>query len=175
MNDCLSRARAPCAARRPLSTIHHGITRMDDYAWLRAANWQAVMRDPAQLDPAIRAHLEAENTYAEAFMADTKDLQALRIAGVAHSPDHSLIAYAVDTKGSEFYTVNVIEADSARWCILASPTTMDRSNGRPTAVRFSMFGLMKTTVHAVCCGTQLAPTGPMISSMRRMMPVSFWV
>ena len=85
---------------------------MDDYAWLRAANWQAVMRDPAQLDPAIRAHLEAENAYAEAFMADTKELQALRIAGVAHSPDHSLIAYAVDTKGSEFYTVNVIEADS---------------------------------------------------------------
>ena len=28
----------------------------------------------------------------------------------AHSPDHSLIAYAVDTKGSEFYAVNVIEA-----------------------------------------------------------------
>src|SRR5262249_41153154 len=35
-----------------------------------------------------------------------------RIAGVAHSPDHRLIAYAVDTKGSEFYTVNVIEADT---------------------------------------------------------------
>ena len=33
-----------------------------------------------------------------------------RIAGVTHSPDHSLVAYAVDTKGSEFYTVNVIEA-----------------------------------------------------------------
>src|SRR6185295_6241476 len=63
-----------------LSTIHHGITRMDDYAWLRAANWQAVMRDPAQLDPAIRAHLEAENAYAEAFMADTKELQAQLLA-----------------------------------------------------------------------------------------------
>ena len=33
-----------------------------------------------------------------------------RIAGVSHSPDHRLIAYAVDTKGSEFYTVNIIEA-----------------------------------------------------------------
>ena len=53
---------------------------MDDYAWLRAANWQAVMRDPAQLDPAIRAHLEAENAYAEAFMADTKELQAQLLA-----------------------------------------------------------------------------------------------
>ena len=27
-----------------------------------------------------------------------------------HSPDHRLVAYAVDTKGSEFYTVNVIDA-----------------------------------------------------------------
>ena len=35
-----------------------------------------------------------------------------RVAGVAHSPDHKLIAYTVDTKGSEFYRVNVIEADT---------------------------------------------------------------
>ncbi|MBK5199640.1 MAG: S9 family peptidase, partial [Methyloceanibacter sp.] len=35
-----------------------------------------------------------------------------RIASVAHSPDHSLLAYAVDTKGSEFYTVKIIEADT---------------------------------------------------------------
>ena len=33
-----------------------------------------------------------------------------RIASVSHSPDHRLIAYAVDIKGSEFYTVNIIEA-----------------------------------------------------------------
>jgi oligopeptidase B len=37
-----------------------------------------------------------------------------RIAHVAHSPDHSLIAYAVDTSGSEFYTVNVIEAETGK-------------------------------------------------------------
>ena len=37
-----------------------------------------------------------------------------RIAGVSHSPDHSLIAYAVDTKGSEFYAVNVIEAATGK-------------------------------------------------------------
>ncbi len=132
------------------------------------------MRDPALLDPEIRAYLDAENAYAKAVMADTEPLQAklfaemkgrikeddagvpapdgtfayysrfvvggqhplycrmprqggeeqilldgnalakphayFRIAGVTHSPDHKLVAYAVDTKGSEFYTVNVIEA-----------------------------------------------------------------
>jgi oligopeptidase B len=35
-----------------------------------------------------------------------------RIASVSHSPDHGLLAYAVDTKGSEFYTVKIIEADT---------------------------------------------------------------
>ena len=33
-----------------------------------------------------------------------------RLGDVSHSPDHSLIAYAVDTNGSELYRVNVIEA-----------------------------------------------------------------
>jgi len=37
-----------------------------------------------------------------------------RIANVAHSPDHSLIAYAVDTRGSEFYAVNIIEAHTGK-------------------------------------------------------------
>ena len=176
MNDALFRASVPCAARRPATSIHHGIERVDDYAWLRAANWQAVIRDPALLDAEIRAYLEAENTYTKAVLAETEKLQAalfaemkgrikeddsgvptpdggfayysryvtggqhplfcriprnggdervlldgnvlakphayFRIAGVAHSPDHRLLAYAVDTKGSEYYTVNVIEADT---------------------------------------------------------------
>jgi oligopeptidase B len=159
-----------------LTSVHHGIARVDDYAWLRAANWQAVMRDPAVLDSEIRTHLEAENAYTKAVMADTEALQErlfaemkgrikeddasvpapdgafayytryvtgaqhplfcrkasaggeeqvlldgnalakphayFRIASVAHSPDHSLLAYAVDTKGSEFYTVKIVEADT---------------------------------------------------------------
>ena len=35
-----------------------------------------------------------------------------RMTGVTHSPDHRLLAYAVDTKGSEFYAVNVIESST---------------------------------------------------------------
>src|SRR5262249_52931585 len=70
MNERQSRTRAPRAASTPLTTVHHGVARVDDYAWLRAANWQTVMRDPSLLDPSIRAHLEAENAYAKAIMAD---------------------------------------------------------------------------------------------------------
>jgi oligopeptidase B len=166
----------PRAPRRPLTSIQHGIARVDDYAWLRASNWQAVMRDPEALASDIRAQLEAENAYTSDAMADTEALQQrlfaemkgrikeddssvpapdgtfsyysrfvtggqhplfcrvprnggeervlvdgnalakghayFRIANVAHSPDHKLIAYAVDTKGSEFYTVQIIEAET---------------------------------------------------------------
>ena len=174
MDQCIPRVRPPRALRIPYASVHHGIERADDYAWLRAANWQAVMRDPALLDPQIRTYLEAENAYTTEIMAGTADLQDrlfaemkgrikeddssvpasdgpfayytrfvtggqhplfcriprgggeeqvlvdgnalaaphayFRIASVTHSPDHRLIAYAVDSKGSEFYSVNIIEA-----------------------------------------------------------------
>ncbi len=66
---------APRADKRPATAIWHGVELRDDYAWLKAANWQEVMRNPAALDPAIRAYLEAENSYAELALADTAGLQ----------------------------------------------------------------------------------------------------
>ena len=65
----------PVAEIRPARDLHHGIERVDNYAWLRAENWQEVMRDPASLGPDIRAYLEAENAYTKAAMADTEALQ----------------------------------------------------------------------------------------------------
>ena len=58
----------PVAPRRPSQRTLHGITVVDDYAWLKDANWQEVLRNPALLDPDIRAYLEAENRYTEAFL-----------------------------------------------------------------------------------------------------------
>ena len=65
----------PKAGKKPLADTRHGITRTDNYAWLRAGNWQDVFRDTALLDAEIRAHLEAENAYQSAQMADTVELQ----------------------------------------------------------------------------------------------------
>jgi oligopeptidase B len=65
----------PAAVKKPLTDTRHGISRTDDYAWLRADNWQDVFRDTSLLDPEIRAHLEAENAYQQAQMADTAELQ----------------------------------------------------------------------------------------------------
>jgi len=66
---------APRAEKRPVTTTHHGVTLTDDYAWLKAPNWQAVMRDPTVLDRTIRAYLEAENAHTEAALGDTRALQ----------------------------------------------------------------------------------------------------
>lgn len=66
---------APVAAKKPVTDTRHGITRTDDYAWLRDDNWQAMFKDPSILDPEIRKHLEAENAYMNAAMDDTKALQ----------------------------------------------------------------------------------------------------
>ncbi|MDH4981279.1 S9 family peptidase [Hyphomicrobium sp. D-2] len=159
----------PKADRKPARSTCHGVELVDDYAWLRAENWQEVMRNPTALAPEIRSYLEAENAYSEAQLADTAALQDLLfkemrgrlkeddssvpapdgpyayysgyvaggqyplvyrqnrsgegehilidgnreaegkaywdLASFQHSPDHSLIAYASDDKGSELYTV----------------------------------------------------------------------
>ncbi|MEQ1950750.1 S9 family peptidase [Mesorhizobium sp. CN2-181] len=65
----------PATEERPISDTRHGITRLDEFTWLRADNWQEVFRDPSVLDPAIRSHLEAENAYQRTLMADTEVLR----------------------------------------------------------------------------------------------------
>src|ERR1700739_2150436 len=67
--------KVPRAEKRPVTQTRHGVTLTDDYAWLKAPNWQAVMRDAAVLDPVIRAYLEAENAHADAALGRTRALQ----------------------------------------------------------------------------------------------------
>ena len=48
----------PVAPVRPSVTVVHGHRLQDDYAWLKADNWQDVLRDPKRLPADIRAYLE---------------------------------------------------------------------------------------------------------------------
>lgn len=59
----LTPLQGPMARRVPVSITQHGQTRVDDYAWLRAPNWQEVINEPSSLVGEIRTHLEAENAY----------------------------------------------------------------------------------------------------------------
>jgi len=166
----------PKAARIPSTSINHGIAREDDYAWLRADNWQEVMRDPDVLPVDIKTYLDRENAYCKDMMADTADLQEklfeemkgrikqddsgvpspdgpyayyvayveggqhprycrslrdggeervlvdgdglaknhsfFQLGGIAHSPNHQLLAYSTDVKGAEFYTIYFSNTDT---------------------------------------------------------------
>ena len=70
----------PAAARHTVTQTVHGVTLSDDYAWLRAENWQEALRQPEKLPEPIKEYLEAENAYFEQAMADTKALQETLIA-----------------------------------------------------------------------------------------------
>ena len=166
----------PMAEKRPVTDTRHGITRRDDYGWLRADNWREVMHDPSVLAPDIRAYLEAENDYAEAAMADVEGLRLklfaemrgrikeddssvpavdgdyayatrfeeggehplivrsrrdgsgetvlldanamsrglayFRLGDFGHSHDHRLLAYSVDDKGAEYFTIHVRDTET---------------------------------------------------------------
>ncbi|MBX9939435.1 MAG: S9 family peptidase [Candidatus Obscuribacterales bacterium] len=59
----------PRAKKLAVTTLLHGDTLIDEYAWMRN-------RDDADLMP----HLRAEDAYADAYMSDTNDLQAALFA-----------------------------------------------------------------------------------------------
>jgi oligopeptidase B len=54
----------PMAEKKPKTTNIHGVTLVDEYFWLRE-----------KTNPAVLAHLQAENTYAETMMKHTAPLQ----------------------------------------------------------------------------------------------------
>jgi oligopeptidase B len=77
LNWSASRPRTPPAVeKRRKETTQHGVTLCDDYGWLKAPNWQEVLRAPTALPREIRALLEAENSYAAAMLAPLAGLRA---------------------------------------------------------------------------------------------------
>ncbi|MDP3689899.1 S9 family peptidase [Bradyrhizobium sp.] len=171
MTQPTNKVPAPVAPRRPHAFTTHGITIVDDYAWLKDANWQEVLRAPSALHQDIRSYLEAENDYTESLLGHTAALQKtlvaemrgrikeddssvpapdgpyaylrkfreggqhemfgrmprgggeveivldgdrlaadhsyFRFGGSRHSPDHGLVAWSADIKGSEFFSIRV--------------------------------------------------------------------
>jgi oligopeptidase B len=157
----------PLAERRPVVQEIHGDRRVDELAWLRDRR-----------DPAVIAHLEAENAYTEEMTAHTAELRErlfseivariqqtdtgapvahgpwlyytrteegrqypilcrrarqdtaapeqvildqnalaqghdyLRVGDAEVSPDHRLLAYTVDTDGSEQYTLRIRDLET---------------------------------------------------------------
>ena len=72
----MSQTAPPVAPKIPHRIDQLGRARTDDYAWMKDAAWQQVLRDPKVLWTDIREHLEAENAYTAAILASTEPLQA---------------------------------------------------------------------------------------------------
>jgi len=70
----------PVAERRPVTIQHHGIRLTDDYAWLRTADLEEAVEDPAALEGRIRSYLDAENSYARAMLAPNRALERQLVA-----------------------------------------------------------------------------------------------
>jgi oligopeptidase B len=70
----------PVAERRPVSTEHHGITHVDEYAWLQTQKLEEVLQSPEALEEPIRRHLEAEGQYARAILAPNRALERRLVA-----------------------------------------------------------------------------------------------
>src|SRR5258708_1515742 len=51
----------PRPRKEPKRIEQLGRVRVDDYAWMKDDNWQAVLRDPAKVKADVREHLVAEN------------------------------------------------------------------------------------------------------------------
>jgi oligopeptidase B len=169
---------APVARKSPHKVEAHGVTLIDDYAWLKAENWMEVLKDPSVLPDPIRDYLERENAYTAEALSGTEALRErlvkemrgrikeddstvpnpdgpfayftrhreggqhplvcrqprdggaetilidgdkeaeghpfFDLGGAAHSPDHRLLAWSSDLKGSEYFTVRVRDLESGR-------------------------------------------------------------
>lgn len=66
---------APKANKRAVRKKFHGVTLVDEYAWLRAENWRDVLRDPAKLPSDIKSYLSDENRYAAKVLSPGRRLK----------------------------------------------------------------------------------------------------
>ncbi|HLK25473.1 MAG TPA: S9 family peptidase, partial [Caulobacteraceae bacterium] len=76
----MSLPKPPVARKEPKRIVQFNRVRVDDYAWMKDENWQAVLRDPHLIRADVKAHLEAENAYTAAMLAPTAALQAALFA-----------------------------------------------------------------------------------------------
>jgi oligopeptidase B len=76
----MSKPAPPVARKDPQRIEQLGRVRVDDYAWMKDADWQQVLRDPKVLRADVREHLDAENAYTKAMLAGTEALQAQMFA-----------------------------------------------------------------------------------------------
>jgi len=90
----------PVAERRPVTLEAHGDVRTDDWFWLRDKD-----------DPAVIAHLEAENAWTEAAMSGSRQLQEVLFAEMVARIEETDLSVPV-RKGPWSYYSRTLEGSS---------------------------------------------------------------
>jgi len=79
---------APVVPKRPVRIEQLGRVRVEDYDWLKPADWKAVWRDPSLLPGDVAEVLRRENAYCDEVLAPTLALQRALAAEIdARSAD----------------------------------------------------------------------------------------
>ena len=112
----MSNHKPPKARRHRKQQTRHGITRVDHYAWLKDAHWQAVMQAPEKLDGDIREYLEAENAYTEDWLADTETLRGSLFAEMRARIKEDDASVPAADGDFEYYVDYVSGGQHPRYC-----------------------------------------------------------
>ncbi len=98
-------AAPPIAERRPVERALWGETVVDDYGWLREAE-----------DPAVIAHLEAENAYTEGVLAEVAGLQETLFQEIKSRIKETDLSIPVCKEGWAYYSRTVEGLDYGIHC-----------------------------------------------------------
>lgn len=98
-------AQPPSAPRRPVRHELHGVEWEDPWAWLRN-------RD----DPQVRRHLEAENAFADAVLADTEELRETLFQEMVARIEEDEVEAPIRFRGYWYYERKEAEKQYAIHC-----------------------------------------------------------
>jgi len=95
----------PLAPREPVEHVIHSDRRVDHYAWLRDKN-----------DPRVLSYLEAENSYADAFLKSTEPFQARLYQEMLGRILQTDLSVPYTLRGFEYYTRTVEGQQYSIYC-----------------------------------------------------------
>jgi oligopeptidase B len=65
----------PYLEKKPELKSCHNVTWEDNYSWIHQKNILEVLKDKTKLDLEVKKYLDEENSYAEHYLEDTKNIQ----------------------------------------------------------------------------------------------------
>ena len=97
----------PRPEKRPTTRVHHGRSTVDDYAWLC---------DVSRTDPAVIAHLEAENDYVAEVLGHTDGLQETLFEEIRSRIQETDLSVPTHRHGHWYYSRTIEGQQYARYC-----------------------------------------------------------